>query len=114
MNSTARTERRRETRYRFADSGCPVSAQWGEASHEAAVSSLSLHGIGLVLPQEPEPGSVRPLWLYNPARSCWHIKLAKVVYTIPRGENHWAIGCSFVQPLANHDLQDMIATALKL
>lgn len=90
-----------------------MSAQWGEASRAATVNSLSHHGIGLVLQDQPELGAVRPLWLFNPARSCWHVKLAKVIYTMPRDATRWAIGCSFVQPLAAHDLLDMVAQASK-
>ncbi len=73
--------------------------------------SLSQHGIGLLVPQQPELGSVGPLWLFNPTRSCWHVKLAKVVYTLPQEASSWAIGCSFVQPLESHDLQDMVREA---
>lgn len=114
MNPTAPMDRRRESRYSFAETESPVSAQWGSASRMAEVRSLSQHGIGLVLPHQPEPGTVGPLWLFNPARSCWHIKLAKVIYTLPRDATLWSIGCSFVQPLEAHDLQDMIALAAKV
>jgi hypothetical protein len=114
MNPTARPERRRETRYSFDEATSPVSAQWGAASRAAAVRSLSKHGVGLVLPHQPEPGTVGPLWIFNPARSCWHIKLAKVIYTLQRDAALWAIGCSFIQPLASHDLQDMVAQAAKM
>jgi hypothetical protein len=103
-------ERRSETRYSpgIADSLLPALV--GQAGHSAVVRNISLGGIGLVVNQDDIAQADRVIvQLYNSARSCWHLKLAKVVYALSRDEASWAVGCSFVEPLDQGDYEGLIA-----
>jgi hypothetical protein len=105
-------ERRSEPRYSASIAGSLLPALIGQAAHSAVVRNISLGGIGLVVDQDDIAQADRLIvQLYNTARSCWHLKLAKVVYALPRNDEAWTIGCSFVEPLDQGDYQGLIARA---
>ena len=103
-------ERRRETRHAVPGSLTP--ALIGRACHSAGVRNLSLGGIGLVVEQDGiAEGEQLAVQLYNGARSCWHLKLAVVVYALPGNDESWIVGCSFAEPLDQGAYEGMIAGA---
>ena len=112
MTSEQIEERRRETRYSPGIAGSLLPALVGQAAHSAVVRNISLGGIGLVVNQDDIAQADRLIvQVYNSARSCWHLKLAKVVYAFPRNDESWTVGCSFVEPLDQGDYQGLIARA---
>ena len=107
-------ERRRETRYSPGIAGSLIPALIGHAAHSAVVRNISLGGIGLVVNQDSIAEDDRVIvQLYNSARSCWHLKLARVVYALPRNDDSWTVGCSFAEPFEQGDYQGLIAGASK-
>ena len=103
-------ERRREARH--AVPGSPIPALIGRACHGAEVRNISLGGIGLVVEQDGiAEGEQLAVHLYNGARSCWHLKLAVVVYALPGNDESWIVGCSFMEPLDQGAYEGVIAGA---
>jgi hypothetical protein len=110
MTSKRIEERRSETRYSPGIAGSLIPALIGQAASSVVVRNISLGGIGLVVDQDDIPQGDRVIiQLYNSARSCWHLKLARVVYALPGNDESWTVGCSFVEPLDQEDYQGLIA-----
>jgi hypothetical protein len=105
-------ERRREARYSPGIAGSLLPALIGQAAHSALVRNISLGGIGLVVDQEDISQADRVIvQLYNSARSCWHLKLARVAYALPHNDESWTVGCSFLERLDREDYQGLLAEA---
>jgi hypothetical protein len=72
---------------------------------QATIRNLSECGIGLVLNEAPEPGSLLALELENPAQQLCRTLLAVVIYAKPDLEGYWLIGCQFASLLTKEELQ---------
>ena len=104
-------ERRRELRLAFPPNSPPPPAQWGATAIDVPVRNLSSCGVGLLVGHEAQAGSVQPIRLYSLREKCWHLKLVKGIYVHPPEMDRWAVGCSFLQPLARHELRGMTGEA---
>jgi hypothetical protein len=104
-------DRRGQTRYLIDFAGSQIPALIGEAARRAVVRNLSLGGAGLLVDHGIAPGNQVIVQLYNSGRDCWHLKAATVTYALPRDDECWAIGCSFLEPLSPEDYQGVIAVA---
>jgi hypothetical protein len=77
----------------------------------ATVLNVSRGGIGLRLPQRIEPGVT--LILERPARHGWPGRAmpVRVVDATAAAEGGWLLGCQFVYPLSQQDMEALLQPA---
>jgi hypothetical protein len=94
---------------------CPIKASWAPLrsspgdSFPARVLDISPSGVGLVVGEEVEVGTVLSLTLHGSAGGL--TILASVVRAAAQGEAEWALGCSFIRELADAELGALLASA---
>jgi len=86
---------------------CSFVAQVVEQTGTAAVKSLSMEGVGLLLPRPVESGVMLAVTLCNPAKRFAKTVLVRVTYstTAPGG---YLVGGTFVAPLAYQELTTLV------
>jgi hypothetical protein len=101
-------ERRASTRHALIAQGLarPVEGQdaiwWG-----ATVFDLSNTGIGLSLCFPFRPGTYLAVDLHGPDGSNRSL-LAKVIHARDQADGTWHVGCEFVKPLSDSDVEVMV------
>jgi len=96
-------ERRSSVRHR-----CNVKMLTGGESYPAAIYNISGTGLAFFLDHNLEEKTTLCVELPNLAASFWHLKAARVVHATPQQEGTWLIGTSFLQPLTDSELRDML------
>lgn len=76
----------------------------GASPHKAEIANISPNGIGLLLAERIEPGTVLDMLLKTKTGSAFDI-LACVVYLGSRSEGGWVAGCHFIRELEENDLK---------
>jgi hypothetical protein len=76
---------------------------------QAQSLNLSLRGMGLVLPQPLEAGTLLAVFPPKPqaAKAC--ALTARVVRIQPQAQGRWYLGCELLRPLSNEELEDFLA-----
>ncbi|MCI0455620.1 MAG: PilZ domain-containing protein [Gemmataceae bacterium] len=95
----------RRLRVRFAFNRLTFCSLVTPAGHPswwpAMVHDISATGIGLILPQRLEPGTLLSVDLDGVCR----LLLGRVVHAAPQAGGHWRIGCAFLGQLTLEELQ---------
>jgi hypothetical protein len=71
----------------------------------ARVRDLSTLGVGLVVSQQLEPGTLLEIDLETPSGRQVRTPLARVVHVEEEGDGSWAVGCAFTAELSSADLR---------
>src|SRR5438128_11892655 len=72
---------------------CQVPVSLESRVWQAEIRNLSECGIGLLLSQQLEPGTLLALELQNPSANLCRTLLAVVVYSEPDTQGDWLVGC---------------------
>lgn len=105
---STRADRRRVARELCDRGTASLSARLGEALCTATIQNISAHGIGAVVDHEIRTDTLLAIELFNKTRECWHLKVMRVIYATPQGEGSWSIGCSFLGPLTDSEVQELL------
>jgi hypothetical protein len=81
----------------------------GQPAKQAQIINISPTGIGLLVAEKVEPGTILDLLLktHDGKRPSFDI-LACVVYMSPRDEEGWVAGCHFIRELEEADLKRLM------
>src|SRR5262245_23665706 len=104
----ARPERRAEPRWPCRRGHiCHLLVRPSLRKRHAFITDLSFRGIGLILPERLELGTVLALQLphVRPELTCIH--LARVVHARRNQEWGWSHGCRLYRPLEEEELADL-------
>jgi c-di-GMP-binding flagellar brake protein YcgR len=74
----------------------------------AQVLNVSATGIGLVVTQPVQVGTVLSLELHGNNDAARRTMLACVVHATERGTGEWALGCNFIRSLSEEDLHSLV------
>jgi hypothetical protein len=77
------------------------------------IRNVSREGVGLLLDQELEPGTVLKVELAGADEAVMTVVLACVVYASPVKRGQWLHGCAFVSELSDAELQHFGAQKLR-
>jgi hypothetical protein len=109
QNRDATAERRAQVRYSHAlRTTCRPLGRQGGGSWSARVRDVSRSGAALRMSHEVRPGEVLVVALEGCGGRFVRPLLMRVVRTRPDGEGTWNVGCTFVTPLADNDLQSLL------
>src|SRR5262245_59255682 len=110
MSEPSRKDRRAWVRYPSTPE-TPFS-EVAEEDHvipqKARIQDLSAAGVGLLVINELEPGTVVDVVLVRANEDSAQLFQAKVVHCRPQAGGGWLLGCSFITPLREQDLRDFI------
>jgi len=90
---------------------CPVHATYevsekeGKSERPVEVQNISLRGIGLVMREPIQTGSLLNLSLRGPHSKNVHRILACVVHVSHQPGQEWMVGCNFINELSDNDMQ---------
>jgi PilZ domain len=103
-------ERRAHVRYSHTLKGScrPLGRETGAWS--ATVQDISRSGVALVMNREVRPGSVLVVALEGVGGRFARPLLLRVTNTRPGMAGRWHVGCAFVKPLTEDDLQALLLT----
>ena len=103
---TRRKDRRHPWRYRGATK---VLIRSTLQILESQSLNLSLRGMGLVLPERLEAGTLVAVFPPKPqaAKAC--ALTARVVRIQSRADGKWYLGCELLRPLSSGELEDFLA-----
>jgi hypothetical protein len=76
---------------------------------EAQSLNLSLRGIGLVVQEELEIGTLVAVFPPRPQAATACALTARVIRTQPRKGGRWYIGCALLRPLSQAEVQEFLA-----
>jgi hypothetical protein len=111
QNSVSCDERRAHVRYSHAlRTQCRPLGREGAASWTARVRDISRSGIALLMPREVRAGAVLVVALEGRGGRFARPILMRVVRVGPEGKGGWEVGCTFVTPLADDDLEALLLT----
>jgi hypothetical protein len=79
-----------------------------EQQRSAQVLNISASGIGLLVDQAVETGTLLSLELCSASGDAFQAILACVVHATPQGEGQWALGCNFIRELTVAELQALL------
>ena len=71
------------------------------------ITNISPSGVGLLLEEPIEPGTVLNLGLHKKGREPMYQVLACVVFLGERKEGGWVVGCNFIHELPEHDFRQL-------
>lgn len=71
------------------------------------VRDISPGGVGLVLKERFEPGTMLSIELQSTRAHCCHLLLARVVNARHQAGLGWVVGCEFAVPLSEEELRDL-------
>jgi hypothetical protein len=78
-----------------------------DISWPAAVSDVSLHGVGLVLGVRYVPGTLLSVSFLSPTGAVTATKVVRVVHVRAHSEIETRLGCAFAQKLTNAELEKL-------
>jgi hypothetical protein len=109
IDLTAEHERRLEVRYRCSRSHmCRVLVRPSFRNLPAFLDQVSTSGVGLIIQERLEPGSVLALQLPSVRAGMSQVQSACVIHVHPDGHGAWFHGCSLSRPLSNHEIAALI------
>ncbi len=76
-------------------------------NHQATITNISPTGIGLILKEKLDPGTILDLLIRTKQGTVFDI-LACIVYLGSRPDGDWLVGCHFIRELAEKDLQSLL------
>jgi len=74
----------------------------------AWVLNLSRAGVGLHMARNLEPGTLLVIQLKGNGGGKSYELAAQVAHATPQLDNEWLIGCAFLRPLSEQDLDDLL------
>jgi hypothetical protein len=74
----------------------------------ATLRDISAGGVGLILPRRFEPGMGLQVELGGAGPGTGKTLLARVVYVRHLPEGNWLLGCAFISPLSEHELDELL------
>jgi hypothetical protein len=89
----------------------PVAASTAEESETRWLGrfrDVSADGLTLVLRRRFEPGTALTIILSDKARQGVHSFPVQVVHATLEGKSRWLIGCAFLSPLREEELQTLV------
>jgi hypothetical protein len=105
------TDRRRVARLLCAVAPASPAARFGQALQAATIQNISSDGIAALVDRETKPDALLTIELFNKTRDCWHLKVMRVVYANQCGNERWKIGCTFLSPMSDVVVQELLASA---
>jgi hypothetical protein len=105
QEASAVPERRTQKRLLLAD---VATASVGEKLWNAPVRDISAIGIGILLDQPVEPGTVVSVELPNRAWNCCHLKLLRVIHVTPQPDNRFLVGSVFLRHFSAEELNALV------
>lgn len=90
---------------------CHIVSSKGASVWDAKVHDLSTDGIGLILQERLEPGTLIALDLENSLKTRVRTLAARVVHAKPEGQGGWLVGCTFVRGLEEREIDLFSASA---
>jgi PilZ domain len=72
------------------------------------VVDISRTGIGFATSRWFEPGTVLTIVLSDEPKGLLLQRPARVIHAMPKRKSRWMIGCEFVSPLSDDDLQTLV------
>jgi hypothetical protein len=94
--------------YTAGTTAAPLTVSIGTKLWKAPVHDLSTVGIGVVLEQPVEPGTVVSVELPNRTWNCCHLKLLRVVHVTPQPDNRWLVGSTFLHRLTDDEFRALV------
>jgi hypothetical protein len=79
-----------------------------DRAYTAQVLNVSVSGIGLLLHDPAEPGSLLNLRLHRPQGELVRTILACVVHSTQRANGELAVGCNFIRELGEDEVQALL------
>jgi hypothetical protein len=82
-----------------------------EVGWPARVKDISAGGVGLLLRHRFRPGTILAVELHGASGGCVRVLAVRVVHATPRtvdSESCWLMGCMFVEPLSDNELQTLL------
>jgi hypothetical protein len=76
---------------------------------EAQSLNLSLRGIGLILREPPEIGTLVAIFPPRPQAATACALTARVIRTQARKGGRWYVGCALLRPLSQTEVQEFLA-----
>jgi hypothetical protein len=102
-------ERRLEVRYRCSKPRvCRVIVRPSFRNVPALLHDVSSSGVGLILVDRLEPGSILALQLPRVREGMSCVQSARVVHIHPDGQGAWLHGCALSRPLSNEEIAVLI------
>ncbi len=79
-----------------------------DQAYSAQVLNVSPSGVGLLLQDQVDPGSLMNLRLHNPNGDLVRTILACVVHSTQRANGELVVGCNFIRELAEDEVQSLL------
>lgn len=109
MSNQTRGERRAHVRYAHVlRTSCRLLGREAAASWTARVADVSRAGAALLMGCEVRPGTVLVVALEGLGGRFARPLLVRVMNVRPRGDGCWHVGCAFVKPLSEDDVQALL------
>jgi PilZ domain-containing protein len=89
---------------------CHIATSQGGFVRDAKVHDLSTDGVGLILEERVEPGTLLSVELENSLKSLFRTVLARVVH-VRKQADAWLVGCTFIRGLENGEVDLFSASA---
>jgi len=103
-------DRRTAVRY-FCNLDCRLVVEDDPAnSFPALIHNVSQTGVGLILEQSFEPGTILAVEFQNPELGLARVLLASVVHTRPQVDGRWLVGGSLVTQLNDDELHELVGS----
>jgi serine/threonine protein kinase len=104
-----KVERRTAVRHAADLQGsCQATARYLESIWPATVCDISTQGLGLRLPRRFEPGSILTVEMHSKDRRTHRALIVRVVRITRQAPDAWNAGCTFLQPLGNDELRELL------
>jgi hypothetical protein len=79
-----------------------------ESLQSGKITNISASGVGLIVAESIDPGTVLRLELRRDKNSPAISMMACVVYLSEQSQAGWLIGCNFIHELSSHDLEALL------
>jgi CheY-like chemotaxis protein len=89
----------------------PLGQSRSGVSWQGRIVNLSIGGMRMLLTRRFEVGTVLVFSVRTPSGESMQRLLARVVRVLQEPDQLWSLGCSFTNPLADHDLRDLLGSA---
>jgi hypothetical protein len=86
----------------------PVTAFVGHEVWQPAIHDISPAGIGIVLSESVEPGTLVTVALLNQPANFWHMKVMRVVHATAQNNGTWLVGNRFLQVFSQEQLDALL------
>jgi hypothetical protein len=109
LKIAAAAERRAHVRYAHTlRTTCRPLGREAGATWDARVSDLSRTGVAFRMRREVRPGVVLVVSLEGLGGRFSRPLLMRVMRARPEGDGGWEVGCTFVRPLTDDDVQSLL------